>query len=446
MGERVRDIKNKLLSSSFFRLLFFATASNLLQAISVYYQKNVKNLNDSSLAMINYGLYFVGFYGIIIDSLSKWLMLKSSVIKRDKRINFLNNILGRSRNLVFSLIFILSIIILVFNPPQNFQQTIIVGIMTFRALIFVFIIFPNAYLTTLEAFLVIGVTKLISPIMRMLFTLVITDDSVWVFFLSFIFTEIIVWFLILWGIARKEKKSIILVIKDFYKLDSNGQKIVSKLNSRMILQNMILQVSLVSFYILDGIILERFLSDYDYVVYTTYAFVFKLPLFISINIMSVLLGREVILGDKGSVRKLIKTLLFSVFLIVILYTGVLVVEHVIYLYPLEVVLFGKEFHIKSLLSLIGYTEYLIKELTLPYGLSWLLNTVNSFLYTYLLKTGPDNIVEKVVVILYGLSYLVTLLFFNNSLVTMMWIGSIVGGFFCFIGIIILWKQIRSFRE
>ncbi len=464
MGENIKNFKNKLLSSSFFRLLFFATASNLLQALSVYYQKNIKNLNDSSLAMINYGIYFIGFYGIIISSLSRWLILKASVFKRKERIPFLRNILKKSSGLVFSLIILLTVIILSFNPPNNLQATVIVGFMVLRAVLFVFIIFPNAYLTTLEAFIVIGITNLVSPIMRMLFTLIITDDTVWVFFISFIVTEIIVWLIIVGFISKKEEKSLLHIIKDFYKFESGEvrqettigkvkiktfykDKIKSiplkfRFNSTTILKNMALQVCLVSFYVLDGIILERFLTDFDYVVYTTYAFVFKLPLFISINIMNILLGREVILGDKSSVKKLIKTLLVSISLIVFLYLGVLGVEEFLYFRSVELNIFGYDFYVESLLSLIGYTEYLIPALTLPYGLAWLLNTVNSFLYTYLLKTRPDSVVEKIAVIVYGLSYLTVLLFFNSSLITMMWLGTAVGGFFCFVGVVILLRQIK----
>ncbi len=428
--ERLLPFLKSFFYSSYFKVIFFSALSSILQVGGFYIQKQVKQLTDSNLAILNFGIYTMGLLGYATSSLYNWILLKLSAIKQEDRFNAIAILIRKTSviNLIISII--ICAIIILRNLPLGFDESLIIVLLLVSNSMGMIAIFPQAIAVIREKFTLTGILALTAPIARTIFTLLfVSNGAVWPLFTAFLATLFINSYIIFLALSKEDNISIKELIKKFF-INKNKQLAKDlKIDTKQILINMLIQLSLVVFFGLDGIVLKSLLSDTNYVTYTTYAFLYKFPLFISTSLVVVLTGKDLMKEGKKHVSKyLIQILGVSLGLISLSYGAVFIVEWLAE---------------GAVLSFVGYEEYILSGYSLWFGLAWFLNTFVYYLFIYMLKTVPDNKVERILIFIYATLFIVALYIFSNSLFHIAYATAFVAGIFIIANVCFILFQSRK---
>lgn len=427
--EKITGAIPALMKSSYFKVIFFSALGSILQVGGFYIQKTMKDLSDPNLAILNFGIYILGLLGYVTSSIYNWLLIKLSAIKEEDRFDAIAVLVKKSSVINLVVAVVICIGISLNSYPLLNEEWLILAILLVSNIIGLINIFPQAIAVIKEKFTLTGILALVSPIARTVFTLFfVSNKAVWPLFLAFIITPIFNTIITIISLKKEYNTSFLQMTRKFFITKRKDLNKELKINLGQILVNMLVQLSLIVFFGFDGIILKSLLSDTNYVVYTTYAFLYKFPLFISTSMVVILTAKDLVKTNKPQISKyLAKMLGISLLLIILSYGAVFIVE------------FIKEGFI---MSIVGYGEYFIKGYTFKFGLSWLLNTFVYYLFIYLLKTAPDDKLEKAIIFIYGVGYIIALYLTNSSLLLISKTTAIFASVFIVINIGMIIRQIR----
>lgn len=428
--ERLTSFFRKFFYSSYFKVIFFSALSSILQVGGFYIQKQVKQLTDPNLATLNFGIYTMGLLGYATSSLYNWILLKLSAIKQEDRFNAIAILIKKTSiiNLIISII--ICAIIIIRNLPLAVDESLIIVLLLISNSLGMIAVFPQAIAVIREKFTLTGLLALTAPIARTLFTLLfVSNGAVWPLFTAFLVTPLINTYITFLAVAKEDNISVKELLKKFF-VNKNKQLAKDlKIDTVQILVNMLIQLSLVVFFGLDGIVLKSLLSDTNYVIYTTYAFLYKFPLFISTSLVVVLTGKDLMAEGKKHISKyLVQILGVSLALISLSYGAVFIAE---WLAP------------GAILSFVGYEEYFLSGYSLWFGLAWFLNTFVYYLFIYMLKTVPDNKVERTLIFIYATSFIIVLYVFSGSLFHIAYATAVLAAIFIVTNVLFILVQSRK---
>ncbi len=425
------NLLGKLLNSSYFKVIFFSTLGSVLQVGAFYVQKSVKDLTDEKLAVLTFGIYTMGLLGYATSAIYNWVLLKLSSIKPEDRFNAVAILIRKTAVINTIITTIICAFLVARNLPLDFDEAIIISLVVIGNGLTMLFIYPQAIAVIKEKFTLTGLLALSTPILRTIFTLLfISNQAVWPLFLAFIVAGLLNKGILIQALAKEENKTFRQLIKRMLINKNPALPSTLKINSRKILMNILVQFSLAAFFGLDGIILKSLLSDTNYVIYTSYAFLYKFPLFISTSLVVVLTGKDIMNGAKTHIKKHLAQILgVSLGLISLSFGAVFLAETL---------------SEGLILSLIGYGEYVIEGYSLWFGLAWFLNTFVYYLFLYLLKTIPDNKFEKLLILAYGICYVATLYIFSGSLFALAQATSGVAALFIVVNVsMVLWQGLKK---
>ncbi|HNZ70475.1 MAG TPA: hypothetical protein PKJ86_00495 [Candidatus Dojkabacteria bacterium] len=384
-----------------------------------------RTLTADSLAIINFSIYFVALSGIITDSFTKWLTIELSSREIKERIMYLVSNFLRIVTIIDSVIIIIGIIIYITTPSLHNSLGITILILcSISGMLSGISSFFTSYFSAQGRFSIVSALTLILPITRIIFTFfILNDTNPWVVSLSYVVTAAITLlfnFVILSKISHHNFRDIVGSLSNKDNFSKN-----LKSSTLFIIENALIQICLGAFYILDGLILKEIISSYDYTVYTSLAYIYKFPLFLSISISIILLGQNVVeisdtnatqeykkdnliseISNKDNTQitkrsdKIKRTFFISLLLIFASFGSLIVIDT---LFP------------GLILDILGYGQYYSRYLSLIMGFAWMANTTLYFIFVYFLKAYKDSYIFKMLIIFYAVSLIASIILTGNDL-------------------------------
>lgn len=412
MNARIKTTAKNVVKSSIVKVIAFSIIGNLIQAAAFY---AAKKLNDDGFALLNFGVYVMGLAGIITDAFSKWLLLTVSAVKYEDRFALIRHAIKSSLPTVFSIMFLLFAVVYIYSTPTH-SEALIILLAAISILIGVISVFPQAIIISKEGFTFAGLLSLIPPVFRVLITaLWLTNDNIAILYVGFIVSALITLALQFWYVSREK------YWKESSKITKTDE-MRNQLAVKGILINCIMQICIAAFFLADGVILKSLMPSQEYSIYVAYAYIYKFPLFITISMMIVLIGKDFSDGNRA---RILRTLLLSLSVIIATFGAFILFD---------------TFTGSWLLNILGYSRYIVPGFTMIFGLSWLAHTCNYYFFAFLLKTKPKSKIVKLSILTYGIAYMTVLFTLSYDTFTMLRGSLIVGAVFMLYNVVYIWLK------
>lgn len=386
--------------SPFLKVILFSVVANVIQTLAFY---AAKDLNNTSFALLNFGFYVIGLAGIFVDAVYRWLLMMVSSIKADQRFAVLYRALTRSMTAICSVVALIIIAVYIYSNPDASQSLVIV-LAGVNVAIGVLAIYPRSLIISEERFVLSGTLDLIAPIFRLLLTILVLNNSNVPLLFAGLCGATILNIIILYAylLKRSAKNS-----RDIVFGGNKESEIVRTFTIRSVVSNATVQIAIAAFYISDGVILKSLLSDFDYGMYVSYAYVYKFPLFVSLAMLPILLGKDFSDGDRKEVKQTLKKAMYIIF------------ASFSVLFMIDAVSEG------WLLKILGYSRFIQPGLSFVFGLSWMAHTMNYFLFSYLIKVESKSRSVGIQALLYAIVYVSVLIIFSGDLARMLMMSLVV---------------------
>lgn len=374
-----------LINDPFIISIFFTLIANFIQVIAFAKQSR---LDDYMFGLLNWGVYIFTLLNIPIELFTRWLTIELSKKDLECRWEYVNILFSRLWKF-FSLITVIPILLMLVFHVDHMYILIFSVLTAFVGLITSFF---RAILATQNRFFEFNSLNMVLPLFRLFSTIIFIPSGQidWVFG-AFLFSSILSLLICIcffvnsrdinWAFFRRNIKTI-----------NNSVRIEDLLGS------LFMQLMISVFWVFDGILLYRLLSQKDYAIYTSYSYVYKFPLFVSISLIPVFLGENILdAKDNFKIDRLIKKILV---LVASLYFVSLSFDYLTN---------------GLILRILGYARYLNSNISLILGMSWFTQTICFFLFSYDLKIHADNTSIKKTAILYFITFVSGLFIFSFNL-------------------------------
>ncbi|MFH1547161.1 MAG: hypothetical protein ABIC57_01615 [bacterium] len=359
----------------------FMLIANLLLVLGVY---QLRNIETSTLAVINFGIAIMSLFGMFTEAYSKQLTIHLSKTNSSefKKILFTSYVKVTPYMLfVFALAF--GILMLIY--PEHL--ILILSILSLALLLYIYHYF-RAWINGLEKYFILGLLTLAFPTSRVISGYLVSHGAN---YLTVFWALIIAAFTLLIGsILYLKSKN-----KDLLK-PVNTTKF--SIDPKLLLFNAVLQLAVNTFWIFDGIILNKTLSASIYTSYITFAFLYKFPLFISTSFLFVILGENI--SSKKEQKNFIWTIVRGMLLVVAVFIPIIVFEY---------------FKTGYIHYLIGYGKYYVDGISIFFGLGWMLQTLSYLLFSSSLKLAPKSKLVLAEIVISSLTFIIGLTVFNETL-------------------------------
>ncbi len=381
--------------------------TNCLLVISVFL---VRDVDAYTLASINFGIYVIVLFGVLTESLSKWLTIQLSRRNPKEYKRYLFSVYIKASPVIVLVLSLISAIFIFFYPKY---LILLITCFTVSLLMYVYQ-YLRAWINSLQNYLMLGFLLTLYPLARLISSYFVSNGADYLtIFWSFIAAGIL---LILSSIVfiYKREKTLFIVPKSYIKNTDNKQ----------IILNILIQLAINTFWILDGIVLNKILSVNIYNTYVTYSFIYKFPFFLSSSFLLVVLGQNI--SKMKSFKAFLKTVLRGILLATFMYLPVIIFEY---------------FNNGWILKTMGYGRFYIPSLSVLFGISWFFQTIVFMLYSSIVKIAKFNKVVNIQIAVYSLSFILGLLCFSNSIPNLMTFILFHGLAFAILSSILLYRLI-----
>jgi MFS family permease len=337
----------------------------------------MKSISEQEFASLNFGIYVIALFGVFSESISKWLTIELSKKKRHQYKKFLLSVYYEATPYFISIIILITGILIALFP----HYLVLLLICSCIGTVLYVYMYLRAWINSIESYIFLGILLLGVPFARLVSSLFLVDISyLWMF-----------WFILFAGISLIISSVLFLKSKhkNFFKLEKYKDPNIIK--ESKIFTNSLIQFAINIFWIADGIILKGVLPTDMYNTYVTYAYIYKFPFLISASFVLVILGKNIL--SKSKLEEYKKSLLYSISLIVAGFSLVIAVDNIWE---------GK------ILSILGYDRYVTEKLTTPFGIAWMVQTLNYLLFSSILKTTDDPQTVNGIALSYAVSYCLVL--------------------------------------
>ncbi|MEA3356848.1 MAG: hypothetical protein U9Q67_00185 [Patescibacteria group bacterium] len=388
----IKWLRNKLNShkqffSSFGVMICLTIVGNLFQVAAFYF---LKKLNEESFAQINFGIYVWVLLSIVNISFGKWLTIELSKLNPAKRFPFFAAVFKKSFFPLAGIVVLIALVLLLSSQDAS----LVIFLCFISGIVGIVAVFVSSWINAREWFLLLGLSLVVAPVIRLINTIFfVSDDNIWILFVGFIVAALLAIGFLGWYIWSKDRN--LLKLED-------GEEEGAHVALGNVMLNTVLQTLLSTFWIADGVVLKNVLSDELYNIYVCYAYVFKFPLFICVSVITVVLGKNIF--DKGMRNQFLKVFKVAMLLVIGSFGGVLLVE---------LVMEG------LILSVLGYSDMVVHGLVYYFGFAWLVQMVVFFLFSFLLKMKGRVGILTWLIVLYSVSYIVSLLVFIQDIFTLL---------------------------
>lgn len=379
--------------------------ANLLQVVSF---SALRKLDIDHYALLNYGMYSITFLAVVMGSFERWLMIRLSTLPFYQRLSAIKEIFKTTIRPIPVLIVGLGILFCILNPSAF--PYIILSVIS--VLLMFLSLFPKALVVSEENYVFLGTLSIIEPLFRLATVyLFVQNGNIIPFFIGHLLASasvgIISYFTFKRSLETPRKEE-----------DESAHM---KLEINEIFGQILLQVGVSIFWIADGLLLKNLLSEQIYATYVTYAYIMKFPLLLTISFVNVLTIKNVI--EREQQAQFRKMMILAIFLSIAAFSIIGLMDTVL---PGVITTF------------LGFNQYYIPGILFYMSVVWTIHTILTILFTYLLKVqqGPRLFLN---IGSYMISFIIILLLFNLSLITLLTAILIQG--ILFLGITLFWHRL-----
>lgn len=358
--------------------VFFTMFYNLIQ---LFIYRFLGGLNDELFADISFAVYIMTFYEITNSALLRHLIKELSNYKNKQKQKYLMKLYKSVFSIWIGVLTFLTIIFTVIYP-NSFIVILICFVKS--VLSFVFMI-PTSLAYSFKLFSFLGASSLLIPFFRLTALYISPKENITVVFLiTSVFVVLIKGTLTFFYISWKYR---FIAFRKFL----NGKIIRGKNFLKDNITEIVFQILIAAFWIIDGIFLKRFLSNSVYAQYSIYATVLRPPLYLSLAAVNILLSKS----NKNSSEFLENINLFYMLLIFII---VLFIAYFTF----------NEVSDSLILKILGFWKKVDPSLMLTASVSWCIHTSIYITNLVLSKLSLEKSARRILVLFYIITYLITL--------------------------------------